>query len=279
MAQALEVNTVAPAARATLAHASGAEVRAAVRSGAWTGITQGLAVGYVQANLAIVRKEFAFDLVRFCLRNPKPCPLIDVTEPGNPEPLMAAPGGDVRTDLSRYRVYRDGELVDEVGNLRSLWKNDHVALLIGCSLSLDQALLDADIPMRHLTLPDGRNAVYVSNVQCRPAGMFHGPMVISMRPIRSDLVMRTIEVSSRYPVGHGAPLHVGDPKVLGIEDLAKPQWGKFHPLAEDEVPVYWGCGITPQAIAMACKVPEMITHTAGHMFVTDLRLNGPPQLS
>jgi uncharacterized protein YcsI (UPF0317 family) len=270
----LEPCTVSPGEREAFRHATGAQVREAVRSGRWRGITQGLALGYVQANLAIVREEVAFELVRFCLRNPKPCPLIDVTDPGNPEPVMAAPGGDVRTDLSRYRVYRNGELVDEVGDLKGIWRNDHVALLIGCSLSLDQALLDADIPMRHLTLQDGRNAVYVSGVQCRPAGRLHGPMVISMRPIRRDLVLRTIEVSSRYPVGHGAPLHFGDPSSIGIPDLAKPQWGKFHPLAEDEVPVFWGCGITPQSIAIASKVPEMITHTAGHMFVTDLKLNG-----
>ncbi len=278
MAQAFEVCTVNPEERVALKHATGREVRQAVRSGQWTGITQGLALGYVQANLAVVPEAYAGEMLRFCHRNPKPCPLIDVTEPGDPEPCEAAPGADVRTDLSRYRVYRNGVLTDEVSNIKVLWRPDHVAFLLGCSLSLDQALLDADIPMRHLTLPDGRNSVYISNIQCKPAGRLHGPMVISMRPIRKDLVLRTVEVASKYPVGHGAPIHIGNPAEVGIPDLARTQWGKFHPLREDEVPVFWACGITPQAIAMACGIPEIITHTAGHMFITDLRLNGPARL-
>jgi len=278
MSQVLEVCTVNPEQRHELAHASGREVRQAVRSRSWTGITQGLAMGFVQANLAVVPESYAGELMRFCHRNPKPCPLIDVTEPGDPEPREAAPGADVRTDLSRYRVYRNGVLTDEVSNITSLWRSDHVAFLLGCSLSLDQGLLDADIPLRHLTLPDGRNAVYISSIPCRPAGRLHGPMVISMRPIRRDLVLRTVEVSSKYPVGHGAPIHIGNPSEVGIADLSKPTWGKFHPLREDEVPVFWACGITPQAVAMACGIPEIITHTAGHMFITDLRLNGPARL-
>lgn len=278
MSQVLEVCTVNPEQRRDLAHATGREIRQAIRSETWTGITQGLAMGFVQANLAIVPESYAGEFMRFCHRNPKPCPLIDVTEPGDPEPREAAPGADVRTDLSRYRVYRHGVLAEEVSNITSLWRSDHVAFLLGCSLSLDQALLDAQIPMRHLTLPDGRNSVYISNIQTRPAGRLHGPMVISMRPIRRDLVLRTVEVSSKYPVGHGAPLHIGNPSEVGIADLSKPTWGKFHPLKEDEVPVFWACGITPQAVAMACGIPEIITHTAGHMFITDLRLNGPARL-
>jgi len=277
MGNALPVCTVPPAERQALTGATGREVREAIRSGAWTGITQGLAIGYVQANLAIVPEAYAFEMMRFCHRNPKPCPLIDVTEPGDPEPREAAPGGDIRTDLSRYRIYRNGKLAGEVGDIKALWRKDHVGFLIGCSLSLDHALLSADIPQRHLLLPDGRNAVYISGIETRPAGRLHGPMVISMRPIRRDLVVRAVEVSARYPVGHGAPLGIGDPAQLGIKDLSQPEWGKFHPLAEDEVPVFWACGITPQAVAMACGIPEMITHTAGHMFVTDQRLDAPPR--
>jgi len=190
---------------------------------------------------------------------------------------MVAPGADIRTDLSRYRIYRKGKLVDEVDDIRSEWRNDHVAFLIGCSLSLDQALLGASIPQRHIDVPGARNAVYISGIQCRPAGRLRGPMVVSMRPIRRDLVARAVEVTARFPIAHGAPLHVGDPSVVGIADLAKPDWGKYDPLAEDEVPVYWACGITPQSIAMASGIPEMITHCAGHMFITDLLLGDQKQ--
>lgn len=257
---------------AALSAASGRDIREAIRTQRWTGLTQGVARGHVQANLAIVRKEYADDMREFCRLNPKPCPLLDMTEPGDPEPRRVAPGGDVRTDLARYRVYRDGALVDEVSGITDLWRDDHVAFLIGCSLSLDDVLLSADIPMRHLTMPGARNAVYISGVPCEPAGRLAGPMVISMRPIKNHLVQRAIDVTSHYPMAHGAPLATGDSTQLGIADLARTDWGKFDPLADDETPVYWGCGITPQSIAMACKLPEMITHTAGYMFVTDLRL-------
>lgn len=256
-----------------LARASGRDVREAIRSGAWRGITQGLAIGHVQANLAIVRKDYAEEMREFCRLNPTPCPLLDMTEPGNPEPKRVAPGGDVRTDLSRYRLYRDGALVDEFGDIKGLWRDDHVAFLIGCSLSLDTVLLEADIPMRHLTMPGARNAVYISGIDCKPAGRLHGPMVVSMRPIKNHLVQRAIDATSRYPVAHGAPLATGDSRQLGVADITKVDWGRFDPLADDETPVWWGCGVTPQSIAMACKVPEMITHLMGHMFVTDLLLH------
>lgn len=255
-----------------LAGASGREVRSAIRAGRWTGLTQGLAQGYVQANLAIVRNEYAAEMREFCRRNPKPCPLLDMTAPGNPEPQRVAPGADIRTDLARYKVYRDGALVDEVTDLTSTWRDDHVAFLIGCSLSLDDVLLKAGIPMRHLTMPGARNAVYVSGIACEPAGRLKGPMVVSMRPIKTHLVQRAIDVTSAYPVAHGAPLATGDPSQVAIADLARTDWGKFDPLADDETPVYWGCGITPQSIAMACQLPEMITHVAGYMFITDLLL-------
>ncbi len=204
------VGAAAELARNGLAQASGRDVRRAIRSGEWRGLTQGVARGYVQANLAVVRKEYAEEMREFCRLNPKPCPLLDMTEPGSPEPKRVAPGGDVRTDLARYRVYRDGDMVDEVGDIKGLWRDDHVAFLIGCSLSLDDVLLSADIPQRHLTKPGARNAVYISGVACAPAGRLKGPMVISMRPVKTHLVQRAIDVTSHYPFAHGAPLATGD---------------------------------------------------------------------
>ncbi len=263
--------------RDEFARASGAELRRAVREGRWTRTTHGVANGYVQANLAIVPERYAFDFLRFCQRNPRPCPIIDVTDVGDPEARIAAPGSDLRTDLPGYRIYRDGKMVEEVRTIHNLWRPDHVGFLLGCSLSFDQVMLDAGIPLRHLAEEQGRVSVYVSGIECRPAGLFKGPMVVSMRPIPKRLLVRTIEVTSRYPMAHGAPVHVGDPREIGIADPAKVNWGRYNAPTEDEVPVFWGCGITPQAVAMAAGIPEMITHSAGHMFVTDLKLSATLQ--
>ena len=227
----------------------------------------------MQANLAIVPERDAFDFMRFCHRNPKPCPLLDVTEPGDPEPRIVAPGADLRTDLGGYRIYRDGKMVEEVGDITAHWRKDYVGFLLGCSLSFDEVMLNAGIPLRHLKNEFGRISVYISGIQCNPAGIFEGPMVVSMRPIPRDHLIKTIEVTARCPLAHGSPVHVGDPSAIGIADLAKVDWGEYQEVADDEVPVFWACGITPQAVAMAAGIPEMITHSAGHMFLTDLRLS------
>lgn len=262
-----------PVSHDALAFASAAEVRQAIRDGRWTTVTHGLARGYVQANLAIVPERYAFDFMRFCHRNPKPCPLIDVTDPGDPEPRQAAPGADLRTDLSGYRVYRDGRLVEQRDEIRDLWRKDHVGFLLGCSLSVDQAMVDAGIPLRHLAGADQDIPVFKSSIACRPAGVFSGPMVVSMRPIPRDLVVKTVEVTTRYPIAHGAPMHIGDGAAIGIPDLGKPDWNGPIALGADEVPLFFACGVTPQAVAMASGIPEMITHTASHMFITDIQLS------
>lgn len=261
-----------PLVRADLECATGADVRAAARNGRWNRATHGLARGYLQANLAIVRERHAFDFLRFCQRNPKPCPVIDVTDPGDPEPACAAPGSDIRTDLPGYCIYRDGKRVADVRDIRDHWHADSVAFLLGCSNSMDEVLLAAGISQRHLESEDGRISVYTSSIPCRPAGIFHGPVVVTMRPIPRERVDETIAISARYPLAHGGPLHVGSPKQIGITDLSRVEWGKYNPLRASEVPVFWACGVTPQAVAIAARIPEMITHAAGHMFVTDLKL-------
>lgn len=262
--------------RSELANATGPEIRAAIRSKRWTRTTHGIGNGLVQANLAIVPEKYAFDLMRFCVRNPKPCPIIDVTEPGNPEASRVAVGSDLRTDLSGYRVYRDGKLVEELGSIEHLWRPDHVGFLLGCSLSFDQVLSDAGVPQRHLATEQGRISVYISGIPCEPAGMMQGPMVVSMRPIAKKFLVKTIEATARYPLVHGSPVHVGDPGAIGIIP-EKVNWGRYNPPADDEVPVFWACGITPQSIALASGIPEMITHSAGHMFMTDMRLSATVQ--
>jgi len=249
---------------------TGSDVRQACRGGQWTDQTSGLAPGYAQANLAVLPRELADDFLLFCQRNPKPCPLLDVTEPGSFIPSRAAPDADLRTDLPRYRVWRDGRLVDELTDLRSVWRDDFVSFVIGCSFTFEAALLRAAIPVRHIEL--GVNVpMYRTNIECRPAGVFHGPLVVSMRPLKPPDAVRAVQITSRYPSVHGAPVHIGLPGAIGIADLARPDYGDSVPIAADEIPVFWACGVTPQAVAMAARPPLMITHSPGCMFVTDLR--------
>jgi uncharacterized protein YcsI (UPF0317 family) len=223
----------------------------------------------VQANLAILPREHAYDFLLFCQRNPRPCPLLEVTDVGSPEPAGVAPGADLRTDVPKYRVYRDGRCVDEVPDIRGYWRDDLVAFLLGCSFTFEWALLDAGVRLWHIE--HGRNvAMWRTAIACRPAGPFHGPMVVSMRPIATDQVSRAVTVTARFPGAHGAPVHVGDPAPLGIVDLATPEWGDAAPIGPHEVPVFWACGVTPQAVALASKPSLMITHSPGHMFITDV---------
>lgn len=260
-----------------LAHASGQEVRQTARIGALTKPTPGLARGYVQANLVVVPRELAYDFLLFCQRNPKPCPILDVTEPGNPEPALVAPGADVRTDLPRYCVYRDGERVDEPTDLRAWWRDDLVAFLLGCSFTFEYALVEAGVPVRHLQL--GCNVpMYRTNIACRPAGVFHGPLVVSMRPLTPANAITATQICSRFPRAHGVPVHLGDPEALGIRDFARPDFGDPVPIHPGEIPVFWACGVTPQAVAMEVRPSLLLTHNPGHMLVTDLRdttLEGP----
>jgi uncharacterized protein YcsI (UPF0317 family) len=253
-----------------LTRASGADVRAACRAGTLTGPTPGLARGFVQANLVIVPKEFAFDFLLFCQRNPKACPLLDVTEPGDPEPAAVARGADLRTDLPAYRVWRDGQLVEEPGDIRALWREDFVSFLIGCSFTFENALLAARLPVRHIE--QGLNVpMYNTNRPCRPAGGFSGPLVVSMRPMTPEQAVAANRVCARFPRAHGAPVHFGDPAAIGINDLSRPDYGDAVDLRPGESPVFWACGVTPQAALLHAQLPLAITHRPGHMFLTDLR--------
>jgi uncharacterized protein YcsI (UPF0317 family) len=245
------------------------EIRQAVRQGRYTGGTAGLAPGWVQANLVILPKSLAYDFLVFCQRNPKPCPLIEVTDPGNPEPVGVAPGADLRTDVPRYRIYRDGRLAGETTDISAEWRDDFVAFLLGCSFTFESALLQAGVPVRHIE--ENRIVpMFRTSLACRPAGPFRGPTVVSMRPIPAPLVPRAVTVTARYPMAHGAPLHVGDPARIGIADVHKPDWGDPPTILSGEEPVFWACGVTPQAVAQTAKVEFMMTHAPGHMFITDL---------
>lgn len=246
------------------------KVREIVRRGEWTSYTKGLAMGYTQANLAILPKEDAYDFLVFCQRNPKPCPLLEVTDVGDPVPRYLAPGADLRTDVPKYRIFRRGELKAEVTDILGYWRDDFVAFLLGCSITFEAALLKAGVPVRQLEETRAACA-YITNIPCRPSGKFHGPLVVSMRPMTPERAVRAIQVTTRFVAAHGAPVHLGEPAAIGIQDIRKPDFGLPVTIKEGEIPVFWACGITPQTVALESKVELMITHAPGHMFITDLR--------
>jgi len=260
-------------ATATLHSASlqtGAEVRAAVRSGRLRHPTSGAAPDFVQTNVAILPRDVAFDFLLFCQRNPKPCPVIEVMEPGQAEAKLSAPGSDIRTDVPKYRVYRNGKLTDEPTDLKAYWRPDLVTFLLGCSFSFEHALMRNGINLPYYGT--SRNVpMFTTNVKTNPAGVFSGPLVVSHRWVPKEKVVRAVQATSRFPAVHGAPVHIGDPKQIGIKDILKPDFGDpWEPSRPDDVPVFWACGVTPQAVAMSSKPELMITHSPGHMFVTDL---------
>ncbi|MEE8110770.1 MAG: putative hydro-lyase [bacterium] len=245
------------------------EIRALIRQRKWTGGTEGLGRGYAQANLAIVPKDVAFDFLLFCQRNPKPCPIVEVTDPGSPLVRQVAKDADLRTDLPKYSVYEGGEHTADVEDITEYWRDDLVGFLIGCSYTFETALLNANIPLRHQE-ENKVSPLYTTNLACVPAGRFAGPMVVSMRPVRHDQVVRAVQVTSRFPATHGAPVHIGDPSIIGIKDLDDVCFGAGRvEVRDDEVPLFWGCGCTPQAVALESNLDFMITHKAGHLFITD----------
>lgn len=246
------------------------ESRNLIRSKQWSLPTAGMSGGFAQANLAILPKDLAFEFLLFCQRNPKPCPILDVTEAGSPIPTLVAPTGDIRTDIPKYRVYRNGQLTEEVADISDIWTEDMVAFLIGCSFTFEQALMNAGIPVRHID-EHCNVPMYRTNIPTTKAGRFAGPMVVSMRPMKHTDVIRAVQVTSRFPSVHGAPIHIGDPAYIGISDISSPDFGDAVPIYKDEVPVFWACGVTPQAVAMHVKPEIMITHSPGHMFITDKR--------
>lgn len=244
--------------------------RKLIRSNMHTGHTAGMAPGYVQGNLAILPKDYAAEFLQFCHFNPKPCPLIGMTEPGDPRVPMLGKNIDLRTDLPKYRVWRDGQLIEEVNDLSALWRDDLVGFVIGCSFSFEQALMEAGIPLPHID--SGRGvAMYETNIACTPAGRFHGPVTVSMRSMTPANAIRAIQICSRFPNVHGAPIHFGDPEAIGIADLNKPDYGDVIDILPGEVPVFWACGVTPQSVLQACKPSFCITHAPGSMLITDIQ--------
>ncbi|MEE2717777.1 MAG: putative hydro-lyase [SAR324 cluster bacterium] len=248
---------------------SAEQVRTQIRSRDWTTLTSGVAKGFVQGNLVMLPKSHAFEFLLFCTRNPKPCPILDVLEPGVFEPTIT-PGADLRSDLPRYRIYKNGVLAEEVEDVTAYCSEEMVSFLLGCSYSFERALLEAGLPIRNME--EGKNvSMYITNRECAPAGPFHTPMVVSMRPMTSEQAVRAAQITTRFERTHGAPIHWGDPETLGIRNLDEPDFGEAVTIRDNEVPVFWACGVTSALAAASATLPLVITHAPGHMFISDLR--------
>lgn len=246
------------------------QVKDLIRSGEIDYQTSGMCNGYAQANLCILPKEYAFDFLLFCMRNPKPCPILEVGDVGSREIKTMAQHGDICTDFPKYRIWKNGVLEKEVTDISEYWQDDFVYFLIGCSFSFESELLEADVPVRHIE--ENRNVpMFNTNIALEPAGKFHGNMVVSMRPIPDDLVVKAVNVTAAMPRVHGAPVHIGNPEAIGIEDIFSPDYGDSVTVNEGETPVFWACGVTPQNAVIQSKPPIAITHSPGHMFITDVK--------
>ena len=247
-----------------------AKARELIREGKITGPTAGMCAGYAQANLAVMPKELAYDFLLFTQRNPKSCPILEVSDVGSRELKYIAKGADIARDIPKYRVYEKGVMTGEYTDVSSFWRDDLVSFLIGCSFSFEADLLETGVPVRHIE--EGRNVpMFITNIPCVPAGVFHGNMVVSMRPLPYDQIVKSVLITGDMPRVHGAPIHIGDPSVIGIKDVMKPDFGDSVTINPGEVPVFWPCGVTPQSVVMNVKPDFVITHAPGHMLITDVK--------
>ncbi|GAB3059380.1 putative hydro-lyase [Salinicoccus sesuvii] len=244
------------------------QLRKKIRQGVFDGTTSGASGENVQANIVILPKSYAFDFLLYAMRNQKAVPIIEVIEDGKVESIYAE-GSDIRTDVPKYNIYKEGVLTETVADIRDYWQSDFVTFLIGCSFTFEQAILEADIEVKHIK--QGRNvAMYKTDIATTSAGIFSGELVVSMRPFEKPLVDRVSDITAQFPNMHGRPVHYGDPSAIGITDIMHPEYGEAIDIGEDEVPVFWACGVTPQNAALNAKPEIMITHAPGHMFVTDM---------
>lgn len=246
-----------------------ATLRAACRTGAFDGPTSGHAPGHVQANMVILPADYAEEFREFCAKNPKPCPVLEILDAGDPEPKNIAPGADVRTDLPRYRVFRDGEAVDDPTDVTELWRDDLVTFMLGCSFIAESVLMEAGLTLAHIA-ETGFVPMYRTTRETVPVGRFKGPTVVSMRPFVPEEADRAAKITAHYPMAHGAPIHIGDPGELGIRDINEPEFGRAVTIMPGQTTAFWACGVTPQEALAAAKPPLAITHCPGQMFVADI---------
>ncbi len=245
-------------------------VRKLIREEKITTPTAGMCLGFAQANLVILPKDLAYDFLLFTQRNPKSCPVLEVSDVGNKKLKYLGEDIDISKDIPKYRVYEDGVLTGEYTDIENLWREDFVSFLIGCSFSFESELIEANISIRHIE-ENCNVPMFITNIDCTPAGIFNGKMVVSMRPITYNNIVKSVLISGEMPKVHGAPVHIGDPSIIGITDINKPDFGDHVSVKDNEVPVFWPCGVTPQAVVMNVKPKIVITHSPGHMLITDIK--------
>lgn len=246
------------------------DVRKLIRQEKITTPTAGMCSGYAQANLVILPKKLAYDFLLFTQRNPKSCPILEVSDVGDKKLKYLGEDIDITSDIPKYRVYENGILTGEYTNIADLWREDFVSFLIGCSFSFESDLIEANIPIRHIE-ENCNVPMFITNIECTPAGIFNGKMVVSMRPLSNENIIKSVLVSGEMPKVHGAPIHIGDPRAIGIKDINKPDFGDPVTIKDNEVPVFWACGVTPQSVVMNVKPKIVITHSPGHMLITDIK--------
>ncbi len=254
---------------AALKQADTATVRQAIRAAVYGSHTAGLAAGKLQSNIVIVPQHYALDFMRYCQRNPKPCPLVAVSDTGNPMMFTLGKDIDIRFDVPAYNIYKEGELVQTLNSIDAHWHDKLVAFALGCSFTFEHALIKAGVRLWHID-NDTTVPMYRTSIDTVPAGPFHGKLVVSMRAVPADQVELVSTISRQYPLAHGSPVHVGSPVDIGINDIETPQWGDRAPVPADHVPLFWACGVTPQVAIEQSKLPLCITHKPGHMLITDV---------
>lgn len=254
----------------SLEHAKPEAVRRLIRGGEWKKPTVGLAQGYVQANILILPKEKAYDFMLFCLRNPKPCTLLEVLDAGSPMPKITCSNSDIRYDLNKYRIYKQGRLECEVDHIADYWREDFVSFILGCSFTFENALIKSGVEMRHVQ-ENKRVPMYTTNIKCTSANDLDTNMVVSMRPIPIGKLVKTIQITARYPSMHGTPVHIGAPEQIGISDITKPDFGDHVNICSNEVPVFWACGGTVFNLIEKLDCNIAITHAPSHMYILDLK--------
>jgi len=243
-------------------------IRTSIRNSEYLGCTSGLAPNLVQGNLVIMEESYANEFIQYCRQNPKPCPVIGVSKAGDVSIPELCDDLDIRVDVPEYCIFQNGELKGSVPHIKGYWNENMVSIVLGCSFSFEDALIQAGLNVRNIDM--GVNvSMFETNVATQATENFSGNMVVSMRPYKQSQIEQVVETTEPFTMAHGAPVHIGNPEGIGVTELNNPQYGSPVTIKEDEIPVFWGCGVTTQKAIEQAQLPLVITHAPGKMLITD----------